>query len=107
MNRIYFIPPGTDFDPDRPTADDLNNATDITDYLSKDGVQITPDEALRNRIRAFAESLKSMGFAADYVQELAGAMNAHSYEAAKPAQRAMNTNMKYPTSTPPWRRGRK
>lgn len=107
MNRIYFIPPGTDFDPDRPTADELNNATDITDYLSKDGVQITPEEGLRNRVRAIGESLRSLGFAADCVRELAEAMNAHAYEAAKPAQRAMNTNMRYPTSTPAWARRRK
>jgi len=102
VSSIYFIPPGTNFNPEKPTLTDLNNAVNLTNYTSNDGIRISPDEALRNQIRRMADQLRAMGLTAIDASQLVEALAAESK--AKPMVRQMNTNMKYPTSTPPWAR---
>ena len=85
--------------PKVPTVGDLNNAVDITDYVTSDGVQF--EHELDPVIEAFRTGYEhSVELTSGNLRELAKAMNAHVYQKAKRVERAMH----YPTSTPPWAR---
>lgn len=106
MNRIYFIPPGANFEPECPTSDDLNNGVDITDYTTTDGLQI--DSEYEAAIEAFQTAFRhTVEVTANDLREIAEALGARPFPQPRTARRAMNTNMKYPTSTPPWKRGKR
>ena len=105
MSRIYFIPPGMDFNPEHPTVDDLHNAVDLTNYITDGGLQI--DSEYETAIEAFQTSFRhSVELTGDDLRELVKALNAKAWEAPN-AIRQMNTNKHYPTSTPAWARRRK
>lgn len=89
-----------------PTGDELANAVNITDCVTSDGVQFAPEEEAEI-IRLQSNYQHSVAFTSDDLRKLAEAMNAHVYQKAKRVERAMNTTMSYPTSSPAWARGRK
>lgn len=95
--RIYYVP---------PAIDDLQKAVDLTDYTTTDGLQV--DSAYDTAIEAFQTAFRhTVEVTADDLQKIAEALGAVAYTKPLTACRAMNTNMQYPTSTPPWKRGRK
>lgn len=95
--RIYYVP---------PTTDDLREAVDLTDYTTADGLQI--DSEYDTAIEAFQTAFQhTIDVTADDLQKLVEALGARAFTAPLTARRAMNTDMRYPTSTPPWKRGRK
>ncbi|MBF6671552.1 hypothetical protein [Glutamicibacter sp. FBE19] len=104
MTRIYFIPVGKA--PEPPTTAELADAVDLTDYVTTTGVEVTPDDVLRTQVRRIADQLRIIGLTAEDLGKLAQAF-ATETKTETTTRRQMNTNMKYPTSTPPWARRRK
>lgn len=95
--RIYNVP---------PTTEELHEAVDLTDYTTTDGLQI--DSEYDTAIEAFRNAFQhTVEVTADELLKFADALNAIAYTEPPAVHRAMNTDMRYPTSTPPWKRGRK
>lgn len=86
--------------PKVPTVGDLNNAVDITDYVTSDGVQF--EHELDPVIEAFRSIGTRVVMTAEIIEGLAQLREHMRPHYAEP--RAMNTTMQYPTSTPPWGR---
>ncbi|RKS19664.1 hypothetical protein DFO58_2165 [Arthrobacter sp. AG1021] len=92
--------------PNPPTKEELGAAVDLTDYVTTDGLQIDPE--YDTAIEAFRTAFQhTIDVTADDLQKLVEELGAHAFTAPLTARRAMNTDMRYPTSTPPWKRGRK
>lgn len=95
--RIYHVP---------PTTDDLHEAVDLTDYITADGLQV--DSEYDTAIEAFRTAFQhTVEVTADELRKIVEELGAHAFTQPLTARRAMNTDMRYPTSTPPWKRGRK
>ncbi len=95
MNSIHYTP---------PSSDDLTGSVDITHYMTVDGLQI--DSEYDTAIEAFRTACgHTIEVTAKDVQRLMQQLLSEPTQ--PPALRPMNTNMQYPTSTPPWKRGRK
>lgn len=89
-----------------PTREELGAAVDLTDYTTTDGLQIDPeyDTAIEAFQTAFQHTAE---VTADELRKLVEELGARAFTQPLTARRAMNTDMRYPTSTPPWKRGRK
>lgn len=87
--------------------DETGAFVDLTDYACMDGVctDFWPvDEELAHQIRKLGSGVVMTAEIIEGLAQVVKAMNADADARQERRQRAMNTTMRYPTSTPPWSR---
>lgn len=104
---MCWAPSGAGFDPHAPTADDLNNAIDITDYVSTDGTYVEiADNAVDPLVHELQRISRAVSVSAEDLLRIFNAIDKHhKIRGAEPL--VGNTSKRYPTSTPPWKRGKR
>lgn len=94
---------GKDFLTFPPTADDLNNAIDITDYVSVDGVLIPKNHKTFGEVFDYYSAVT--GLPGEEISRILGTADWLNPPPSAPI--IGNTSKRYPTSTPPWKRGKR